>query len=60
MHELQQLARALFHHGTKGALQDPERLKRLRDIVARARAEVESMDESAQGGARPSGGPRIV
>src|ERR1700730_5148191 len=43
MHELQQLARALFRHGTKGALHDPERLKKLREIVARARNEVESL-----------------
>src|SRR5438309_9639434 len=49
MHELQQLGRALFHHGTRGALNDPERLRKLRDIVARARAEVESV-----GGERPS------
>jgi DNA-binding PadR family transcriptional regulator len=60
MHELQQLARALFHHGTRGALHDPERLKRLREIVARARAEVESMGESPQTPSRPSGEPRIV
>src|SRR5947209_16178351 len=44
MHEVQQLGRALFRHGTRGALHDPERLKRLREIVARARAEVESLD----------------
>ena len=45
MHELQQLGRALFRHGTRGALHDPERLKRLRDIVARARAEVEAVGD---------------
>jgi DNA-binding PadR family transcriptional regulator len=45
MHELQQLGRALFRHGTRGALHDPERLKRLRDILARARAEVEAVGD---------------
>jgi len=39
MHEAQQLARALFRNGTR-SLQDPERLKRLRDIFSRARAEI--------------------
>jgi DNA-binding PadR family transcriptional regulator len=62
MHELQQLARALFRHGTRGALHDPERLRKLRDIVARARAEVESLNEerpSSPTGAPPSE-PRMV
>jgi DNA-binding PadR family transcriptional regulator len=63
MHELQQLGRALFRHGTRGALHDPERLKRLREIVARARAEVESLDAerspSTPAGAPPSE-PRMV
>src|SRR6202165_1306994 len=45
MHELQQLARALFRHGTRGALHDPERLKKLREIVARARHEVEPLND---------------
>src|SRR6266851_741482 len=62
MHELQQLGRALFHHGTKGALHDPERLKKLREIVARARAEVDALAEertTAPTGAPPSE-PRMV
>jgi DNA-binding PadR family transcriptional regulator len=46
MHELQQLARALFRQGTRGALQSPERLKELREIVARARAEVDSLADA--------------
>ena len=45
MHELQQLARALVREGTRGALHEPERLRRLRDIVARARAEVERVGQ---------------
>src|SRR5918911_83472 len=45
MHELQQLGRALFRHGARGVLHDPERLKRLRDILARARAEVEAVGD---------------
>jgi DNA-binding PadR family transcriptional regulator len=62
MHELQQLARALFRHGTKGALHDPERLKKLREIVARARAEVDALAEerpTSPTGAPPSE-PRMV
>src|ERR1700737_362073 len=62
MHELQQLARALFRQGTRGALQDPERLKKLREIVARARAEVDALDNTPQpspAGAPPSE-PRMV
>jgi len=62
MHELQQLGRALFRHGTRGALHDPDRLKRLREIVSRARAEVEALNEerpSSPAGAPPSE-PRMV
>jgi DNA-binding PadR family transcriptional regulator len=62
MHELQQLARALFRHGAKGALHDPERLQKLRDIVARARAEVDALAEerpTTPTGAPPSE-PRMV
>jgi hypothetical protein len=61
MHEAQQLARALFRSGTH-SLQDPERLRRLRDIVARARAEIESFEReprTAPTGAPPSD-PRMV
>jgi DNA-binding PadR family transcriptional regulator len=61
MHEAQQLARALFRSGTH-SLQDPERLKRLREIVARARAEIEAFDNeprTAPTGAPPSE-PRMV
>ena len=54
MHEVQQLARALFRQGTRN-LQDPDRLKRLRAIVAAARAEVEALD--AAGSAAPTGAP---
>jgi DNA-binding PadR family transcriptional regulator len=43
MHELQQLARALFRHGARGALHDPDRLKKLREILAKARAEVDTL-----------------
>jgi DNA-binding PadR family transcriptional regulator len=63
MHEVQMLARALFHHGRRGALGDPERLKRLREIVARTRAEVEALTENrppAATTATPPGEPRIV
>jgi DNA-binding PadR family transcriptional regulator len=46
MHELRQLARALFRQGSRGAMNDPERLKTLRSIVERARREVESVGET--------------
>jgi DNA-binding PadR family transcriptional regulator len=57
MHEMQQLARALFRHGARGALQDPERLKQLRAILARARAEVDAMAEQRTPDAPPPGAP---
>jgi DNA-binding PadR family transcriptional regulator len=62
MHELRELARALFRQGARGALKDPERLKKLRDIVSRARAEVETLGEerpTSPAGAPPSE-PRMV
>ncbi len=61
LHEVQQLARALFRQGTRN-LQDPDRLKKLREVVARARAEVEALDNerpASPTGAPPSE-PRIV
>src|SRR6266849_10159052 len=62
MHELRELARALFRQGTRGALKDPERLKKLREIVARARAEVDTLGESraAEPTAPPPTEPRMV
>jgi len=61
MHEVQQLARALFRQGTRN-LQDPDRLKRLRAIVAAARAEVEALDaeRSASPTGAPPSDPRII
>jgi DNA-binding PadR family transcriptional regulator len=64
MHEAQQLARALFREGTR-SLHEPDRLKQLRDVVARARAEVEALTyerpstTTTTTGAPPSE-PRIV
>jgi len=61
MHEARQLARALFRSGTH-SLHEPDRLKRLREIIARARAEVEAVDNeprTAPTGAPPSE-PRMV
>lgn len=62
MHELQQLARALFRQGAHGALKDPERLRTLREIVARARTEVDALAEErpASPAATPQGEPRMV
>ena len=56
------VARALFRQGARGALKDPERLTRLRDIVSRARTEVEALGEerpASPAGAPPSE-PRMV
>jgi hypothetical protein len=53
MHELREFGRALFRHGTRGALGDAERLRQLRGIVQRARQEVERLDA---GEARAAGG----
>jgi hypothetical protein len=49
----------LFRHGTHGALQDPERLKRLRDILHSARNEIDSLDAqpSSAAAAEPSSTP---
>jgi DNA-binding PadR family transcriptional regulator len=61
MYEVQQFAATLFRHGTR-SFQDAERLKKLREIVARARAEVEALDHERQEtptGAPPSE-PRMV
>jgi DNA-binding PadR family transcriptional regulator len=59
MHEVQQLARALFRQGTRN-LQDPERLKRLREVVARARADVEALDRQTTPTGAPPSEPRMV
>src|SRR5207302_4015984 len=61
MHEVQQLARALFRQGTRN-LQEPDRLKRLRAIVAAARAEVEALDAtgSVSPTVAPPSDPRII
>jgi DNA-binding PadR family transcriptional regulator len=65
MHELQMLGRALFRHGTRGALQDPARLQQLREIVARARREVETLGDTPPSSSTPPAAasasePRIV
>ncbi len=54
MHEVQQLARALFRLGTRN-LHDAERLKRLREIVARTRADLETFEREPQ--TTPTGAP---
>jgi DNA-binding PadR family transcriptional regulator len=64
MHEVQQLARALFREGTR-SLQDPDQLKKMREIVARTRAEVEALTyerpapSTSSTGAPPTD-PRII
>jgi DNA-binding PadR family transcriptional regulator len=62
MHEVQQLARALLGLGTR-SLHDPERLKQLRDAVARWRGELEVIERqprTSPTGTTPSGEPRMV
>ncbi len=46
MQEMQALARAMFGHARRGALQDPERLKQLKAILERARTEVETLGQT--------------
>lgn len=46
MRELQLLARALFRHATGGTLQDPARLKRLKQILERTRTEIETVGDT--------------
>jgi DNA-binding PadR family transcriptional regulator len=57
MHELQMLGRALFRQGTRGALQDPARLARLREIVASARHQVEELGDVRPTPATPNDEP---
>ena len=63
MHEVQMIMRGLFRHGTHGALQDPERLKKLRDILNRARNEIDALEDeptpssSATPSTPPTGAP---
>jgi DNA-binding PadR family transcriptional regulator len=61
MHEVQQLAAALFRHGTRN-LQDPDKLKKLREIIARARAEVDALEyqRPEQPAGAPPSEPRMV
>jgi DNA-binding PadR family transcriptional regulator len=42
MHELRELGRVLFQQATRGALNDPDRLRHLTAILRRARSEIEA------------------
>ena len=48
--EMRQLGGLLFRLGSSGALQDPARLKRLHEVVVRARKEIEAIFAEEQGG----------
>lgn len=41
--EVAQIGQLLFRQGTRGALHDPETVRRLRDVVSRARTEIEAI-----------------
>jgi DNA-binding PadR family transcriptional regulator len=43
MQEIGQIGQILFRHGGRGAVHDPEKLHRLREVVARARTEIEAI-----------------
>jgi DNA-binding PadR family transcriptional regulator len=43
VHEVGQIGQFLFRQGAHGALNDPEKVKRLRAVVARARSEIEAI-----------------
>ena len=47
--EMRQLGMLLFRLGSSGALHDPDRLRRLREVVVRARREVEALINDDQG-----------
>jgi DNA-binding PadR family transcriptional regulator len=47
MHELGDLARVLFRLGSRGVLRDREKLRQLRAILQRARADIESLEHQA-------------
>jgi DNA-binding PadR family transcriptional regulator len=41
--EVAQIGQLLFRQGARGALHDPEKVRRLREVVARARTEIEAI-----------------
>lgn len=41
--EVGQLGQFLFRQGARGALRDPDKVRRLREVVARARSEIEAI-----------------
>ena len=45
MHELRQVATALFRQGARGAMRDPDKLRQLRTILQRTRTEIEALDQ---------------
>jgi DNA-binding PadR family transcriptional regulator len=47
MHELGDLARVLFRLGSRGVLRDREKLRQLRAILQRARADIEALEHQA-------------
>ena len=49
MHELRDLARSLFRQGARGVMRDRDgaRLRQIRDILRRARTEIEALDRDA-------------
>jgi DNA-binding PadR family transcriptional regulator len=47
MHELGDLARVLFRLGARGVLRDREKLRQLRAILQRARADIEALEHEA-------------
>jgi DNA-binding PadR family transcriptional regulator len=47
--EMRQLGMMMFRLGSSGAFQDPDRLRRLREVVVRARREIEAIFADAPG-----------
>ena len=43
VNEVRQLGQFIFRQGARGALGDPEKLRRLREVVARTRHEIEGI-----------------
>ncbi|HZS93849.1 MAG TPA: helix-turn-helix transcriptional regulator [Chloroflexota bacterium] len=47
VHEFRQLAQLLFSQATEGGLNDPHKVSQLRDVIARARREIEGIFSSS-------------
>jgi DNA-binding PadR family transcriptional regulator len=54
MQEMAGLGQFLFRQGAQGGLNDPEKVRRLREVVARTRSEIEGIFSNASSSSSPS------